>query len=603
MRVRWQFWRQPLPNPRLPRRLPLRLVLTAPFIAQIVLIVGVVGYVAFRNGKAATNALLVEMGQNTLATVESHLTYYLSTPQAVNQVTQTLITNDLLPINDPDRLSQYFWHQLADHESLRFIYLGTAQGGYIGATRESATSLGPAGSLTVDMTPTLGSGQIHTYQTDAQGHATQLLNVIEAPYDARQRPWFQAAVAQRQPSWSEVFPSFYDPILGIAAYYPIYDDRQALLGVLGAEVDLDELGHFLSGLDLGPSGSVYLLEPEGLIVAASDQTALFTPSAAPGELTRLRADESESPLLRAIAQHLYPPPPPYAPRSDLTPVPLTQPITFALQSTGQTYLVSVHPLDTLPLDWWIVVALAEDDFLRDRQARSFYTVALCILIVLLSLWLTLMMARWISQPITRLHQAAQAIAQEHFDLPPVTTPIQELAELSQVFSHMAADLHTSMDDLRDRFQAAFEAAGVGMALLSLEGEILQVNAALAQMLGYTVAELKNLTVQAVTHPDDWRIDAQLKAQLRDGHIQSYSLEKRYYHQQGHIVWGLLNAALVRNQAAQASYLIAQVQDITRRKMTEQALHESNTRLQAWADTVPGHIYSLRMQPDGSHQIE
>jgi hypothetical protein len=70
----------------------------------------------------------------------------------------------------------------------------------------------------------------------------------------------------------------------------------------------------------------------------------------------------------------------------------------------QVYSVYVQPLSDMPgLDWWVIVILAESDFLEDFRVNAGYTVLLCVLIVLLALWFTLWIARWLSAPIHALN--------------------------------------------------------------------------------------------------------------------------------------------------------------------------------------------------------
>jgi len=53
-----------------------------------------------------------------------------------------------------------------------------------------------------------------------------------------------------------------------------------------------------------------------------------------------------------------------------------------------------------------------------------------------------------------------------------------------------------------RFRHAMEYSALGMALISPEGKWLQVNESLCNLLGYHPYELKEMTVQQISHPDD-----------------------------------------------------------------------------------------------------
>ena len=67
-----------------------------------------------------------------------------------------------------------------------------------------------------------------------------------------------------------------------------------------------------------------------------------------------------------------------------------------------------------------------------------------------------------------------------------------------------------------RFRGAFGSASVGMSLTSLDGQFVQVNERLAEILGYTVPELMEMTFRDVSHPDDVERDAAYVAEMRAG---------------------------------------------------------------------------------------
>jgi len=140
-------------------------------------------------------------------------------------------------------------------------------------------------------------------------------------------------------------------------------------------------------------------------------------------------------------------------------------------------------------------------------------------------------------------------------------------------------IEQSLHESEARFAGAFEHAAIGMALASLEGYWLQVNASLCDIVGYSEDELLTLTFQEITHPDDLALDLSYVEQLLAGEIDNYHLEKRYIHKQGHAVWILLSTSLVRGEEGQPLYLIAQIQDISQRKQAEAALQQFNTNLE------------------------
>ncbi|MBW4463631.1 MAG: PAS domain S-box protein [Nodosilinea sp. WJT8-NPBG4] len=155
--------------------------------------------------------------------------------------------------------------------------------------------------------------------------------------------------------------------------------------------------------------------------------------------------------------------------------------------------------------------------------------------------------------------------------------VERTAELAERNAELEASnqaLHLS----NQRFRSAFDYAGIGMSLTSLEGHWLEVNRSLCEITGYGEAELLATTFQAITHPDDLDTDLDLMRQLLNQEIRHYHLEKRYRHRQGHWIWVLLSVSIVTDEQQGPLYFVAQIQDINERKQSEMALHKSQALL-------------------------
>ncbi len=136
-----------------------------------------------------------------------------------------------------------------------------------------------------------------------------------------------------------------------------------------------------------------------------------------------------------------------------------------------------------------------------------------------------------------------------------------------------AELSTS----EERFRQAFDFAGIGMALVGLDGQMQRVNQSLCDIVGYTEARLLQKRFQEITHPDDLAADQTLLDELIAGKRRFYQLEKRYLHRDGHSVWIRLTASLVRGALGQPLHAVAQVEDIGERRRLEATLAGSRDR--------------------------
>ncbi|HEY2053668.1 MAG TPA: PAS domain S-box protein [Solirubrobacterales bacterium] len=127
------------------------------------------------------------------------------------------------------------------------------------------------------------------------------------------------------------------------------------------------------------------------------------------------------------------------------------------------------------------------------------------------------------------------------------------------------------------FEAAFNAAPHGVAIVGLDGSFLHVNHKLTEIVGYPAAELVDITFQQITHPDDLGADLAHVDALIAGKVDSYEMEKRYFTKQGHLIWVLLAVAIVRDEDGSPRHFISQVQDISERKRLEAHTYELANR--------------------------
>jgi PAS domain S-box-containing protein len=128
-------------------------------------------------------------------------------------------------------------------------------------------------------------------------------------------------------------------------------------------------------------------------------------------------------------------------------------------------------------------------------------------------------------------------------------------------------------------RSTIECSALATTLSKPDGQWLEINQAAVDFLGYSRSELRRLSTKAVTHAEDRELESSVLAQLLRGELSNYELEKRYIHKQRYVVWGLVNVAVFRDDAGNASHLIRQTQNITARKHRDEATRTILTDLQ------------------------
>ncbi len=125
------------------------------------------------------------------------------------------------------------------------------------------------------------------------------------------------------------------------------------------------------------------------------------------------------------------------------------------------------------------------------------------------------------------------------------------------------------------YRETFEQAAVGIAHTSLHGSIIRINQRGCALLGYTPAEMRELSIPTLTHPEDLPKNVAEFKRAIAGEIESYRLEQRLLCKDKRYLWTLLSITLRRTPSRQPDYSIVVIDDISAHKQAAaQAAAES-----------------------------
>ena len=413
------------------KNVPLRLVLVVPFILQISMAVGLVGYLSFRNGQQAVNALARQLLGKVSGLVEQHLNVYLATPQHINQLNLDAIELGLLNPQDFQSTGHYFWKQMRVFD-VGYISYGSTKGEFIGVERLNDGRL-----LINEVSEKSQLGKLFVYATDEQGNRTNQITVKN--WEPRSEAWYTEPVKVGKPMWSPIYPWEDKPeVLSISSSYPIADKNKKIVGVLSIDHLLSQISDFLNNLKVSSSGKIFILERNGLLVASSSSETPFT--VAEGKAQRVNALNSKDFLIQSTAQYLQ------QKFGNLGAIKDRQELDFRLRSKRQ--FIQITPWrDKFGLDWLVIIVVPESDFMAQINANTQTTILLCFGALLLATSLGIYTSRWIAIPILRLSEASSAIASGNLDQTVDIKAVKELNVLAQAFNRMAGQLRESFNTL------------------------------------------------------------------------------------------------------------------------------------------------------------
>lgn len=137
-----------------------------------------------------------------------------------------------------------------------------------------------------------------------------------------------------------------------------------------------------------------------------------------------------------------------------------------------------------------------------------------------------------------------------------------------------------------RFKSIFEEIHMGIALTDAKGNFVECNQALADMLGYTRDEMRNLHIMDIAYPDDIKVHGD----SIDDFFKVRSLEKQYRKKNGDILWGRLTNSAIRDKNGRLLYGVGMIEDITAHKIAEEKNIEHETLLNSINENLSEGIY-------------
>jgi len=412
--------------------LPLRLILIVPFVLQIVVVVGLTGYLSLRNGQRAVNDLATKLSIEVSSRIYQHLDSYLETARHLAQINGDAMEMGLLNPQDLESLGRYFRKQVYLYK-VGFVSYGASSGKFVGSGYYTSDDV-----VVIESNPELyGSRDSYIHSTDSQGNRIKVVDTYKN-YEFDKEAWYAQTFQFQKPTWTlyqwEITPF----PLSVSANRPIFNKNNQFIGVIGIDQRLSQISDFLRQLKVSPQGKTFILERNGLIVASSSIEKPF--QLIDGKPKRLLATQINDSLIQATGKFLK------NNFGNLSKIKGKQQLVFTL--SGQRQFVQITPWrDDWGLDWLVVVAVPESDFMAQIHANTRTTILLCLGALLLAIIVGIYTSSWITRPIFMLSQASYAIANGELDQKVPEPRVNELGILAQSFNRMTQQLRDSFTAL------------------------------------------------------------------------------------------------------------------------------------------------------------
>ncbi len=426
-------------------KVSLRTMLLLPFVILMVLAVGATGYLAFQGGQTSVNDVTAQLSAEIVARIELRLDGYLQQPHLINQLNAVAMTENGVNPDDLDHLAHFLWQRGQ-------VFRGIGSIGFANARGEVVSVNEPENYIALS-SQTLTGGAIRRYAPDAQGYRSEQILSENPNYDARTREWYRQAVAADRPIWAGINLSVTGARLDQTAVLPYRDQTGRLAGVFFVDVPLAQLNVFLGELDVSQSGKVFIMEPDGLLVASSASENAFTGSG--DAVQRRAATDSADPLIVMAARQAIE----QAAHGDAIPAPYHGTLKFQ----GVRHYLHVAPyVDDYGLFWWVVVVIPDTDFMAQIRTNTRYIGFIFVAVLLAFIGMTVFVSRWVTQPLAQLSRSAQALTQGDGVY---SGHVSEVGDLARAFGAMSAQLQATFVSLQAgeaRYRDLFEHSPISL---------------------------------------------------------------------------------------------------------------------------------------------
>lgn len=381
----------------------------------------IVTYTYQQNSRAVlalADDLINQINNNVIERTGSFLSPAAQMAQTSAQIpdiaSQSLVNND--------SLEQYGTEIIQQYPQLSGFFIGNEQGDFIFTKRDVD---GSVDVQVIDRSlPT--PERTWTYR-DENGRIESTETTTDFTYDPRQRPWYEGAQAAEGQFWTNIYIFFTDQQPGITAAYPMMDDANNVIGVIGIDVALDELSDFLQTQTVGENGVAFIINEAAEIVAypAIDLAAADGESFRPVHISELE----DGAVTTAFEQFES---------GDGG----GENGRFVYSYNNQQYIASFTPFPAGgDKTWQIGVVVPRDDFIGSIKRTNQITLIISLIVLTLAILSAIVVSRTVSRPIVQLTEETNKIRAFELDSQlEVISPIREVQALSESITAMRRSL-------------------------------------------------------------------------------------------------------------------------------------------------------------------
>lgn len=495
--------------------------------------------------------LLSDVGSNTI----EHTKGFLAPARGAAELAARLAENQIVASDEAARVEQLLFQQLRIAPQFAGLYYGDSDGNFIYVKQSD----GPGSFQTKIVSRNGAQRETELVWRDSDFKQVERRADPEDEYDPRGRPWYKSAEEARGTVWTDPYIFYTSQRPGLTVAAPVVSKDGGLKGVVGVDIEIDEISRFMSELQIGESGAAVMVHANGDVIAHPNQDLLRRTNE-DGTFRFVRIREIDDPVARAAFAEVK------------TGTSAADGETHSkFVHNGATYVATVMPSISDQLPWTIAVFAPEADFTGSIKANRTTNIGIAAVIATVTALIGVLLAHFIQRPVSAFAVRAALVSQGEID-PSTPTP--------KTYRELDLANETLMREISQRRQTeqaygqTFDQASHGMVQIAPDtGRFIRVNRKFAEITGYPAAELLKMAVPDLLHPDD-------AVFMRSGRAdpQAINGDWRCIRKTGDMVWVNVNVIMIRDEKDLPQHYVATISDISETKEAAAKIQHLNRDL-------------------------
>jgi adenylate cyclase len=398
-----------------PLTVSIHLAVSALVLTTILLTAAASSLLWWRTAEATSRQLASTINEQIVAAVRKEVSAIVGEARAAHTAIRTLFLQNVLDTREADKREFVFLSQLQSHATISWVAFGWPDSSFFAAHKLGDDHLE---MMEISLTDHPGQRRIDEYAVIPGDIEFEQRQFVPADFHVVDQAWFKTGMAAEGPQWFRVLdhPIGQRPSIAFAGPIDVYRERQGVLAII---IEYTRFAHFLAQLEVGRTGTAFIFDGSGELIAAPDKEA--------DELHPARNQETLLPLARMVLAQ--------AGGEDRK-----QAWRRRLKSQGEAYEVALTPL---PFPGWsLATVIPEAEFLGPVETTLRRLIIGLAAGALLAALLSAMLVRSvIAAPLARVVGEIRHV--ESFELDRVRRHPSRLAEISSLsgaIAEMAAGL-------------------------------------------------------------------------------------------------------------------------------------------------------------------